>query len=101
MAIIESSSAENRFNEEGDWMAQQFFSADDLRMPPEEYAARHAQLVGCFALHRYRYRDPVLGAWVHRLGEILSSAGEVERCQLQFLDPEEMAIVRNEEAEGL
>jgi len=100
MAITESSAAENRFNEEGDWMAQQFFSAEDLRMSPEEYAARHSQLIGCFALHSYPYRDPVLGAWVHRLGEILSSAGEVERCQHQFLGPEELAIVRKQEAEG-
>jgi hypothetical protein len=91
----------NRFDEEGDWMARQFFAPEDLRMTPEEYAARHAHLIGSFSLHRYRYRDPVLGAWVRRLGEILASEAEVERCRLQFLAPEERAAVKKQEAEGL
>src|SRR5437762_13457761 len=94
MATPETSSAENRFNEEGDWIAQQFFSAEDLRMSPEEYAARHAHLLGCFSFHFYRYRDPVLGAWVRRLGEILSTEGEVERCQQRFLKREEWTTIR-------
>src|SRR5437762_925844 len=101
MATPETSSAESRFNEEGDWMAQQFFSVDDLRRSPEEYAARHAHHLGCFSFHRYRYRDPVLGAWVRRLGEILTSPGEIEHCQHQFLSPEEWATVHKQEAEGL
>ena len=53
-------SAENRFNEEGDWIAREFFSAAELQKSPEEYAARHAHLLGCFSLHFYRYRDPAL-----------------------------------------
>ena len=93
-------SSDSRFNEEGDWIAQQFFSPADLRMSPEEYAARHAHLLGCFSFHLYRYRDPVLGAWVRRLGEILSTEGEVERCQQRFLTPEELATVRKQQAEG-
>jgi hypothetical protein len=32
---------------------------------------------------------------------ILSSPGAVERCQHQLLGPEELAIVRKQEAEGL
>jgi hypothetical protein len=99
MAFPESNSSDQRFQEEGDWMALQFFAAEDLRMSPEEYAARHAHLIGCFSLPRYRYRDPVLGAWVRRLGEILFSDGEVERCQRQFLAPEELASVRKQGAE--
>jgi len=94
-------SSESRFNEEGDWIAHQFFSAMDLQMPPEEYAARHAHLLGCFSFHLYRYRDPALGAWVRRLGEILSTEGEVERCQQRFLTAEELATVRKQEADGL
>jgi hypothetical protein len=70
-------------------------------MSPEEYTARHAHLLGCFSLHSYRYRDPVLGAWVRRLGEILSSEDEVERCRQEFLTPEELTIVRKQEREGL
>jgi hypothetical protein len=93
-------SADDRFNHEGDSVARQFFSEADLQMSPEEYAARHAHEWGCFSFHRYRYQDPVLGAWVRRLGEILFTDGEVERCQQKFLAPEELAEIRREEAEG-
>ena len=63
-------SSDSRFNEEGDWIAQQFFSPEDLRMSPEEYVARHAHAVGCFSFHFYRYHDLALGAWVRRVGEL-------------------------------
>jgi hypothetical protein len=94
-------SADNRFNEEGDWIARQFFSPDDLRLSPEEYVARHAHALGSFSFHFYRYHDPALGAWVRRVGEILSTAEEVERCRERYLTAEEQADVRREEAEGL
>jgi hypothetical protein len=93
--------SDDRGNETGDWLARQFLSPTDLQMSPEEYAARHAHLWGCFSLHRHRYNDPVLGAWVRRLGEILSTEGEVERCRLQFLTPEELATVRQLQAHDL
>ena len=48
----------------------------------------------------YRYRDAALGAWVRRVSEVLSTEGEVERCQEQFLAPEELATVRRQRAEG-
>lgn len=86
--------------EEGDWIARQFLSAGDLRVSPEEYAARHAHRWGCFSLHNYRYADPILGAWVHRLGDILSSEEEIERCRRRFLTAEELAAVVSEETEG-
>jgi hypothetical protein len=85
---------------QGDWLAQQFFSPADLQLSPEEYAARNAHKWGCFSLNRYRFRDPALGAWVHRLGEILFTEGEVERCRQRFLTPEEWAEVRRQEAEA-
>ena len=88
-----------RFNEEGDWLARQFFSQTDLQGSPEEYAARHGHLWGCFSLHLYRYHDPALGAWVRRLGEILFTEGEVERCRLRFLTPEELANEKKQEGE--
>src|SRR2546430_14317732 len=94
-------SSDSRFNEEGDWIARQFFSPEDLRMSPEEYVARHAQALGNFSFHFYRYGDAALGAWVRRVGEILSTEGEVERCRQQFLSLEELATVRRQEAEGL
>ncbi len=93
-------SPDRRFDREGDWDAQQFFTPDDLRMSPEEYAARHAHEWGCFSLHLYRYRDPVLGAWVRRLGEIIFSDEELDRCRQQYLTPEELAKVLKEEEEG-
>lgn len=86
--------------DEGDWIVRQFLSPDDLQKSPEEYAARHAHLWGCFSLHQYRYADPVLGAWVSRLGEILSSEEEVERCRRRFLTTEEFAAVRKNAVEG-
>jgi hypothetical protein len=93
--------SDSRYNEEGDWIAQQFFSRDDLRMSPEEYAARHGHALGCFSFHFYRYRDQALGAWVRRVAEILASDGELERCRQRFLSAEELATVRRQEAESL
>ena len=91
-------SSEDRLSQEGDWIAQQHFSPSDLQRSPEEYAARHAHEWACFALHRYR--DSALGAWVRRLGEILATGGEVERCRQRFLTPEELAEVRKQETEA-
>lgn len=94
------SSSEERFQEEGDWIARQFFSPTDLQMLPEEYAARYGHRWGCFSLHRYRYRDPLLAAWIGRLGEILSAEGQLERCRQHFLKPDELAEVQKQEAEA-
>jgi hypothetical protein len=101
MKLNPPTASDGRFNEEGDWIAQQFFSPDDLRASPEEYVARHAHALGCFSFHFYRYRDPALGAWVRRVGELLSTEAEVERCRQRFLSSEELATVRRQEAEGL
>ncbi len=92
--------ASDRFNEEGDWMAKQFFSPADLQLSPEEYAARNAHNWASFSLHRFLYQDPVLGGWVRRLGEILQDEEELERCRQRFLTPEELAAVRRQEADG-
>lgn len=91
----------SRYPEEGDWVARQFLSPANLQMSPEEYAARHAHSWGCFSLHQHRYTDPVLGAWVRRLAEILFSEEEIERCWRCFLTAEELATVRRESAEEL
>ncbi len=87
--------------EEGDWIARQLFTPDDLLLSPEEYAARHADGWGCFSFHLYAYRDAALGAWVRRVGEILADSEEVERCRRLYLSPEEMVAVRNRERERL
>lgn len=101
MSTTTPTSTNDRFHEEGDWIARQFFSPADLALSPEEYVARHAHLLGCFALHRYHFRDPQLAVWVARVGEILSTEGEVERCRKRFLKPEEAEAVRQKEAEEL
>ena len=100
MANSEFNPSDPRIAEEGDWIARQFLSDADLRLSPEEYAARQAHLWGSFSLHRYRYSDANLGEWVRRLAEILASAEEVERCRRRFLTADELAAVRGQEAEG-
>lgn len=99
MSEHSNSGISSRSSEEGDWIARQFLSADDLQMSPEEYAARHAHQWGCFSLHQYRYTDPALGAWISRLGEILFSKADLEHCRRRFLTAEELAAVKKEEAE--
>ena len=92
---------ESRFNEEGDWIARRFFSPADLAMSPEEYAARHAHQFGCFSFHLYRYADAALEAWIRRVGEILSTEGETERCRQRFLTPQEIESIRQQEGQDL
>lgn len=83
----------------GDWLARQFFSPEELQMSPEEYAARHAHLWGCFSLHEYDYDDVALGVWVRRLGEILQSPTDLEQCRLDYLTPMERVDILQQEAE--
>jgi hypothetical protein len=100
-AIVRSQadSVRDRFDCEGDEIARHFFSEDDLRLSPEEYAARQAHNWACFSAHRYRYRDAALGAWVRRLGEILFDEAELERCRQRFLTADEYAEVKRRKAE--
>ena len=88
----------NRFNHEGDDIALAFFADIYRRQSPEEYAAREAQNWGCFSLHFFRYRDPALGAWIRRLGELLDNPDEIERLRQQLLTREEIAEVRRQAA---
>jgi hypothetical protein len=89
----------SRYDCEGDDLARQFFTAEELRLSPEEYAARQAHRWGCFALHLYRYRDAQLGAWVRRFHALCVAPGEVERCRQAHLTEAEIAQVRLEEDE--
>jgi hypothetical protein len=91
----------NRFAGEADEAVRRIIGEERLRLSPEEYAARYIHLWGCFSFDRFAYRDPALGAWVHRLGELFRDSEEVERCRELFLTPEELAEVRRQEAEGL
>jgi hypothetical protein len=99
MAVTVPTSSDDRYNYEADDFVRSFISPELLNLSPEEYAARHGHEWVCFSFHLYRYRDPTLGAWVRRLGEILFSYEELERWRLHFLTPNELAEVRQREQE--
>jgi hypothetical protein len=88
-----------RYDADGEQIVRMFFSPEDLRMYPEEYAARHAQDWGCFSLHLYRYRDAALGAWIRRLAELLFDQDQLEYWRERLLTPEEQAEMRRRAAE--
>jgi hypothetical protein len=91
----------DRFDQDGDELVRHFFSDEDLHRSPEEYAARNGHNWALFSLHRYRYHDPILGAWIRRLGDILSDSEELELCRKRFLNPEEYALVKQREREEI
>jgi hypothetical protein len=68
-------------------------------MTPEEYAARHAHQIGCYSLDRMRYRDPAIGCWAVRLGEVLARPAELERARREWLTPAEYAEVQRQIAD--
>jgi hypothetical protein len=71
-----------------------------LSMSPGEFAARHAQGFGCFGLHRrYRFVNEKFNEWIQEFGAILEDRERLERCRLQYLTPEELACVRQQEQE--
>ena len=96
-----STAAGSRFDVEGDWIVRQFVPPADLQLEPEEYVARHAHALGAFSFHFYRFNDPVLGAWVRRVGELLASEEAVKRCREQFLSPDELVIAQRQDTEDL
>lgn len=97
--ISEKPQSGGRSEEEGDWIVREFISPPDLEGEPEEYVARNAHLLLCFGFSSYRFADPELGAWVHRVAELLASEREVERCRERFLSPDELADVRRQASE--
>jgi hypothetical protein len=89
-----------RFDREGDLDALHFFSESDRGLTPEEYAARHLHKWGCFALHFYRYRDPVLGDWVRRVGELFDHPEELDNVRERLLTADERETIEREAAAG-
>jgi len=89
----------SRYDSEADDIVQQLIDEENLRISPEEYAARQAHDWMCFSYHLHRFRDPVLGAWVRRFGEILSDVDQVKKCRTQYLTPEEIVEVERRAAE--
>jgi hypothetical protein len=73
-------------------------------MSPEEYAARHAHEWYCFSFDDYRYADPVMERWIHRLGDILfrrEGAPSVAELRERYLTAAERAAVAAREKEEL
>ena len=70
------------------------------QMTPEEWVARHGHTVGCFSLHRYRYRNVELGQWVRRLYELLSleprGRGALDVYRKRYLSSAEYGRVQEE-----
>ena len=79
-----------------DWEADEDIDAHFpwREMSPEEYAARRSHCIGCYSYHLMRFRDPEIGRWARRLGEILGDVEEMERCRREYLKPKEYARVQ-------
>ena len=82
-----------RFDREADFDACELLSAHDRSLSADEYAARNLHRWGCFSLHLFRYRDPVLGAWVKRVGELFDNPDELEAIRDRLLTEDERATV--------
>ena len=74
--------------------ARELFPLD--QMSPDEYAARHAHQWDCFSFDDYRYSDPMLDAWIQRLGDILfrrPGAPSLDDLRLRYLTREERGAI--------
>ena len=71
---------------------------------PEEYAARNAHLWVSFSFDDYRYRDPILNAWIQRLGDIFfrrNGAPSISELREKYLTLEERQHIEAEERRGI
>jgi hypothetical protein len=67
------------------------------QMIPEEWVARHSHTVGCFSLHRFRYRNAELGQWMRRVGDLLFSGEEaLDGYRKRYLSPAEYDRIQEE-----
>jgi len=70
---------------------------------PEEYAARWSHTIAAFSMHGYRYQEPGVEQWVHRLGEILArlpGAPSLKDLRAKYLTAAERKAIEEEEASG-
>ena len=75
-----------------------------VRQSPEEYAARNAHLWVSFSFDDYRYRDPVVNTWIHRLGDIFfgrNGAPSISELREKYLTLEERQHIEAEERRGI
>jgi hypothetical protein len=74
-----------------------------LTISPEEYAARHGHEWLCFSFDDYRYSDPSLNIWIHRLGDILfrrGAAPSLSELRVRYLSPDERSLITEEEGKS-
>jgi hypothetical protein len=79
-------------------VAREVFPFD---MSPDEYAARYAHRWMLFNFDDYAYSDPVVHAWVHRLGAVLRGVpgtSTLEALREQLLSAEEREAIAAEVA---
>ena len=72
-------------------------------LSPEEFAARVAHEVVEFTYDRYRYRQPGLTEWVHRLGDIIfqrNGAPPLRELRRRFLTKQEINAIELEQAQA-
>ena len=65
---------------------------------PAWFAARESHNILCLNPESWADR-PELYAWLHELVAIIEQPGLVERYRQELLTPEELAVVRQQEAE--
>ena len=73
-----------------------------LDISPEEYAARHAHEWYCFSFDDFRYRDPAVERWIHRLGDILfrrEGAPALDDLRARYLSDKERKAIEERQAE--
>lgn len=68
----------------------------DMKVSPEEHAAREAHNEMLGSLDRVRYADPVFDAWVHRYYAIVRAHEYLHQCRLKYLTADELVEVERE-----
>jgi hypothetical protein len=69
------------------------------RIPPAEWAARHAQDILMWSGADFRYRDPELDRWIQDLGSVLFTAGAVQEARRRYLTDGERQWAEKRELE--
>jgi hypothetical protein len=96
---VQTETERPHFNRDGDDEIRERIGDEHLRLSPEEYAARYGHNWLLFNYDRYRYRDVALGAWVHRVAELLADQDELDSWRERLLTPDERAKIQQEMAE--
>lgn len=61
---------------------------------PEEFAARDGVGWMDFTFHEYRFSDPELDSWIHRVGRIITDPDALDAAQRKYLSDGEYTMMR-------